>query len=182
MKRVKLFIASSIDGYIARKDDSLDWLDSFEGEAPEQNQEDYGYLKFISGIDTLVMGSSTYKVVMGMGVEWPYKEDSYIVSHGNVEINSPKTYLLDANQLEKKIDELKKKEGKDIWLVGGGKLISTFLNMNLVDEMILSIIPVLLGSGIPLFPIQEHSDLKFQLVESQSFKSGVINLHYKKTI
>ena len=177
MANIKLYIATSLDGYIARKNNSLDWLNAIE--VPEG--EDYGYADFYSGVDTVVMGSKTYKEVLGFGVDWPYTDcNSYVVSRQNdLKMETPNTHLI--NEISKEsIANLRSGSEKGIWLVGGGHLIKEFLAMESVDEFIITIIPILLGEGIPLFP-EGFKDTTLKLLKVESFSTGVVNLHYKNT-
>jgi dihydrofolate reductase len=148
MTKIQLYIATTLDGFIAREDGSLDWL-----EFPNPNDIDHGYNDFIKGIDTVIMGRKTYDEVLGFGVEWPYSNcKSYIVSRdNNYKVKTINTELVH-NINNDIIKKLKAKSNKNIWLVGGGSLITQFLNESAIDEMILSIIPTILGKGINLFP------------------------------
>ena len=173
MKQVKLYIACSLDGYIARKNGSIDWLDAIEN----PNQDDYGYNDFLSRIDTIVMGRKTYEEILGFGVEWPYNDfQTYVVSSKDLKISTDNTTLI--SDFETEIEEMKKKTvEKDIWIVGGGKLISSALNLELIDMMTLSIIPIILGEGIPLFP-DSPLETSFNLIDTVQFDSGIVNLSY----
>lgn len=176
MSKIKLYIATSIDGFIARKNNSLDWLDTMEN--PNNIDHDYG--EFLSGIDTVVMGRNTYEEIMSFGVDWPYAEcDTYIfTSSTELKIQTPRTTVLH-NLNANAIDQLKEKCKKDIWIVGGGSLISGFINLEAIDEMTITIIPILLGEGIQLFPNQPK-ETKFELLSAQPFETGAVNLIYKQ--
>lgn len=175
MKKLKLYIATSIDGYIARKDGSLDWLDAI----PNPDQLDYGYSQFYDSVDTLLIGRKTYEEVLGFGVDWPYPDSkTYIISSKPVEIKTDSTYQL-SESLDQIVKDLLNEEGKDIWVVGGGVLISSLLNMGLIDEMLITITPVILGEGIPLFPYNPK-ETKFELIKTEAFNTGFVNLVYKK--
>ena len=168
-----VFIATSLDGYIARSDGSIDWLPS-----PEADEEDYGYSKFYDSIDALVMGSATYKQVLGFG-DWPYPGKlSYILTSRN--LSTTRTDILFVKGgMEEVLKYIKKKSYKRVWLMGGGNLISSFINRGLVDEYIIAIIPTILGSGISLY--QSVTELKLDLISANSYSSGVVELHYKRT-
>jgi dihydrofolate reductase len=176
MKKIKVYIACSLDGYIARPDGSIDWLESL----PNPNQLDYGYTDFIATIDTVVMGRNTYQEVLGFDVPWPYADcTTYVVStNPDLELPTENTRLINSDlsgQL-KKIAEL---EGKDIWIVGGGPLIAALLSEQLVDDLLIFIMPILIGSGIPLFP-EGVKETTFALAEAKAYETGVVQLHYKK--
>lgn len=176
MSKIKLYIATSIDGYIARKNNSLDWLYALKN--PNNIDHDYG--AFLSSIDAVVLGRSTYEEIMSFGVDWPYADcDTYIVtSNADFKFQTPRTSLLHA--LDKNaVDQLKAKSKKDIWIVGGGRLISGFLDLEAIDEMTITIIPTLLGEGIPLFP-NNPKETRFELINAESFETGAVNLNYKR--
>ena len=175
MSEVKLFIAASLDGYIARKDNSLGFLNDIRVEG-----EDYGYSAFLDGIDVIVMGRSTYQEILAFGVQWPYESRQiFIVStNKDLEIPTPNTSLINTYD-EETIQTLKDQSEKGVWLVGGGKLIKNTLAVQALDSFVISIIPVLLGDGIPLFP-KGFDEQKLNLEKVDSFASGVVNLHYKK--
>ena len=144
-RKVVLYIAASLDGYIATEDHNLDWLFAVEGDG------DNGYTEFFDTVDTILMGRTTYDWVMEHEKgEFPYKgKECYVFSSIKKEDNEYVTYVSDG--VVQLINELKNKDGKIIWLVGGGSLISTFLQEKLIDEIIVTIAPVLVGKGIPLF-------------------------------
>jgi len=166
LRKIKLFIASSIDGYIAREDGSIYWL-------PENT--DSGYDQFYSSIDTVLMGKKTYDQILTFG-KYPYKDKiSYVFTRNpnqkkdeNVEFTS---------EVEDFTKKLISASGKDIWLVGGSDIASTFLNLKFVDELILSVIPVVLVKGIPLFNnIKE--EIKLELIKTTEY-SKLVELSYK---
>lgn len=175
MKKVKLFIAASIDGYIARPDGSLDWLDR----VPNPDKLDFGYYAFYDSVDTLLIGRKTYEEVLGFGVDWPYPDSkTYIISKEEVEIKTENTFQL-KGLLKEQIEMLRQEAGKDIWVVGGGVLISSILDLGLIDEMLITITPVILGEGIPLFP-NKPKETQFELIKTEPFSTGFVNLTYKK--
>lgn len=176
MSKIKLYIATSLDGYIAREDGSLDWLENL----PNPDNTDHGYSEFYSGIDTVIMGRKTYEEILGFDVDWPYGNSlSYVVTKDkNFEIKTEKTEIV--NSIDREfIQNLKKQSKEDIWIVGGGKLIARFLELNAIDEMILCMIPVILGRGIPLFPYGS-SETTFRFVKSDTYNTGIVNLFYAK--
>jgi dihydrofolate reductase len=176
MTKIQLFIATTIDGFIARENGSLDWL----FELPTHT--DHGYNNFIKGIDTVVLGRKTYDDLLGLGVEWPYGNcESYVVTKdSNFRVSTINTFVL--NNLNKATMEgVRRKSSANVWVVGGGEVITQFLNCDEIDEMILSIIPVMLGKGIRLFP-GEPKECKFELIYSESFDTGVVNLCYRRKL
>lgn len=176
MIKTVLYIATSLDGYIARPNGNLDWLTSI----PTPKDVDYGYSALLESISTIIMGRKTYEEIIGFGVEWPYKGlDSFAVtSDKDLKIQSPNTSLL-TEDLKDFISNLKKKTDKDIWVVGGGQLIKSFLNAGILDKMIITIIPKIIGEGISLFP-DKLIESDWKLIEAKSFETGVVNLTYEK--
>lgn len=172
-RKIKLFIAQSLDGYIARQDGGLDWLHAI----PNPDKDDHGYGAFIAGIDLIIMGRKTYAEVLGFDVPWPYEQETWVVSRGDVATETPSTVVV--NDWEKEVRKALSEPGKDIWLVGGGQLITEFLHEGLIDEMLISIIPVILGDGIPLFP-DNPLETYFELISNTSYKSGVVNISYRR--
>ncbi|MFT5511961.1 MAG: dihydrofolate reductase [Bacteroidia bacterium] len=176
MHLFKLFIATSIDGLIAREDGGIDWLDSI----PHPENVDYGYVEFMSHIDTVIMGRKTYEDVIGFDVEWPYGDKTcFLVSgSGKVDITTPKTQLI-SDLSEKSLQKIKNLSHKDIWVIGGGDLIAGFLNQGLIDSMLISIIPVVLGKGRPLF--KNGIETSFKLNSTEAFENGIVNLVYERS-
>lgn len=176
MSNVVLYIAQSLDGFIAKPDNNIDWLTS----VPPSVKGDYGYTELINSIDTIIMGRKTYEVILAMQEDWMYKgKTSYIVSSNqHLKIKAPDTHLYNGD-LKLLVDTIKQKSGKDIWLIGGGELITGFINADLIDKMIITIVPKIIGEGIPLFaPIPKES--VWQLVNVESFETGLVNLTYEK--
>lgn len=173
MGKVILYIATSIDGYIARADGGLDWLDSVQIEG-----EDYGYHGFYDSVDALIMGSATYEQILNFGA-WPYPgKPSYIMTQR--ELHTDRDDIIITDQPPQAVVAAARAAGNNnIWLVGGGALTVAFLNNNLIDEMIISIIPMTLGSGVPLFPAaQSIPQREFDLTDVQKFSSGLAQLTY----
>lgn len=174
MRKVKLYIAISLDGFIARKDGALDWLEGI----PNPDKLDYGYQAFYESIDTVLMGRLTYEEILGFDVDWPYGNCQSVVFSRNADlkITTPQTQLVNG-EIGSHVKELKQQTGKDIWLVGGGNLLTSFLNEGLVDEMIISIAPVIIGEGLPLFP-NVPKETSLELVNSKSYDTGFVSLTY----
>jgi dihydrofolate reductase len=167
MPEVKLFIATSLDGFIAERDGGVDWLFT---------DDDYGYTAFFDSIETLIMGRRTYEQVLGFG-EWPYGEKpTYVFTRGAPGGDHPHVEFVssDAGPL---VEELRHRSSGDIWLVGGAALVSEFRELHLIDEYILSVHPVLLGDGIPLFERPQPRE-SLRLREELSFESGLVQLRY----
>lgn len=165
---VTLFIATSLDGKIAGPDDDVSWLFT---------DADYGYSSFYSEVDALVMGRGTYKVVNTFG-EWPYKgRRTYVVSRKETpEITTPDTIAF-CGTLPDLIEKLDEEGRQKVWLVGGGELVTSFLQQGLLDELVVSLHPVLLGKGVPLFPASFPRAI-LDLKSVMSYDSGLVQLRY----
>jgi len=168
MKKIIVYIASSLDGYITRENGDIDWL-------PENTAS--GYDEFYKTIDTVVMGKNTYKQVLTFG-EYPYKDkSSYVFTRNNDQTKDENTeFVSDVDKFVKK--NISNSE-KNIWLVGGAEIISSFLNRGFVDEIILSIIPVVLGKGISLFK-NIQNEVKLELIKTTDYDK-LVELHYRVT-
>ncbi|MGI0019677.1 MAG: dihydrofolate reductase family protein [Nitrososphaera sp.] len=166
MRKVKLFIASSLDGFIAGEDGSIDWL---------FDDADYGYAQFYDSIDAVLVGRKTYEQAAGFG-EYPFRgKQVYVFTRSPGKKDGNVEFVADAAGFTQKMVG---KQGGDAWLVGGAEIITSLLNAGLVDEIILSIHPVILGKGIPLFKdIEGRHGLK--LVDSKAYPSGLAQLRYK---
>lgn len=144
-RKISCYIAASLDGYIATKDDSLDWLFKVEGEG------DAGYEEYMSNIDTIVMGRRTYEWVMAQeDGKFPYTEqDCYVFTSSRTGKDDFVAFTDEG--VASFANRMLQTPGKDIWVVGGSQLLHAFLQERLIDEFIISIAPTLIGSGIPLF-------------------------------
>ncbi|MBB1137896.1 dihydrofolate reductase family protein [Myroides sp. WP-1] len=177
MRNVILYIAVSLDGYIADGEGSVSFLDDFQ----DEKVGDYGYQDFLAEIDTCLMGSKTYKTILDFGYPWPYPEqETYVItSNPQLKIDSPNTVRVTDN-IGEVIQQLKeKKSDKNIWLVGGGQLVHYVLNANLLDQMVLSITPKILGEGIRLFP-EKSIGSTWELTHQKAFETGMMVLTYTK--
>ena len=173
MRNVQLYIAASIDGYIARPDGGIDWLSMVDKEG-----EDYGYYAFIASVDTTLMGRKTYDDVLGFDVPFPYTGlTNYVFSRQEREPDhNPVRHITEDPAAF--VKGLKAQPGGNIWLIGGGQLNTVLLNARLIDEMILSIIPIVLGEGIPLFGGQPK-ETKWQLTKHEVFDTGLVQVRYR---
>lgn len=170
--KIILYIAATLDGFIARKNGDIDWLKPFEN-----SKEDYGYKKFYKSIDGLLIGRKTYMQVLTFG-EYPYKEKPVYVFSKNKNIRGENNTKIINENVKDTMKALKRKHNK-MWLVGGSNLIKQFMLENLIDEFIISIIPITLGNGIPLFEKQKNTTA-LRLKSIKSYKSGIVQLHYTK--
>lgn len=166
-----VYVASTVDGYIAGLDNNLDFLND-----ANQSGEDYGYEEFMKTIDTVVLGRNTYDKVLSMGVSYarPNVNTYVITSRPFTETEGVIFYKDDVIDLVKK---LKEENGKNIFCDGGAQLINTLLQYKLVDELILFKMPCLLGDGIRLFQ-SIPTQAKLKLKHAEFYPSGVIQEHY----
>jgi len=168
-RKIVLYIAVSLDGYIATEEHTLDWLFAVEGEG------DNGFANFYDTVDTFLLGRLTYDWIMKEEKgNFPYKgKECYVFTRTEANDNEHVQFVNE--DIPQFIEKLRKKQGKNIWVVGGGELLHTFIEAKLLDELRITITPVLLGKGIPLFRennFQTHLLLKNvvrynQLVELQ---------------
>lgn len=168
--KITVYIATSIDGFIAREDGGLDWLDRVGG-----YDNDYGFAELVGSIDGAVMGRKTYEVASTVQ-DWPYKGKRVIVLSKTLEAVRP-----DAELYSGEVEDLARKlhaEGvRHVW-VDGGATIGQFLRAGLVDRMILSVIPVILGSGVSLFG-RLGKEVDCKLVSAQGYPSGLVQMCYE---
>lgn len=168
-KKIILYIAMSLDGFIAKKDGSIDWLDTFNNSI-----EDMGYDTFIKKINIVIMGNKTYEQILSFDCDYPYKkQNGYVFS--NKKTGKDKNITFVSWNIKKIIDKL---EG-NIWLVGGANLINQFIDYNLIDEFIIFTMPILLGDGIKLFD-KNNKILDFTRKKIKSYKTGAIEAHYNR--
>lgn len=173
MRNIISYIAISLDGFVAKSDGSVDWLDK----VPNPDQSDYGYFDFYNGIDVTIMGNATYRQVLDFDVPFPYKGKENYVFTRNRELIEDENVKFVSTDFGTFIEDLKRDNGKDIWLVGGGQMNSMFLENGWLDELRTYVMPVALGEGIPLF--SKQIERQFRLESSRAFSSGVVELIYK---
>ena len=176
MRKLSIFIATSVDGYIAKPNDDLGFLKLVEKEG-----EDYGYAQFTDTIDTLIIGRKTYDyVVKEIGSSHYDNGDRevYIITRSpRPKVGKTNFYTGDPGDL---VRQLKSREGKDIYCDGGAEVIHELLKQDLIDELIISIVPVLLGSGTRLFK-DGRPELPLELVRTETFDTGLTQVHYRQT-
>lgn len=177
MPKTILYIAQSLDGYIARPDGSLDWLTSF----PPPKTGDYGYESLLEQTELIVMGRKTYEELLGFGIDWPFTDFKTLVvsSNSSFKISTENTALVSDN-IEKQLSDWKTNATKNAWIVGGAHLIKSLLDKQLIDEIIISILPKTIGNGIKLFS-EGCIETDFELIDCTTYETGLVNLHYKKS-
>lgn len=176
MTKCSVFIATSLDGFISRSDGSIDWLNEASALVPEG--EDTGYGEFMSSVDALVIGRNTFEQVLSFG-EWPYGSTPVIVLSRQLKSlpnDVQDTVSLTADDPEKLVQRLSA-QGLNHLYIDGGLTIQSFLAEGLIDEITITIIPILLGEGKPLFgPLPE--DVKLEHISSQAFEFGFVQSKY----
>ncbi len=173
---VSVFIATSLDGFISRENDSLDWLDEANKTLPKG--EDCGYEKFMQGVDALIMGRHTYEKILTFD-EWPYKNKRVIVlSSSKLKIPNNLASSLEHSSLDaKELCVYLEKEGLKRIYIDGGITIQRFLLAKLINELTITIIPVLIGKGKPLFP-SLNTDINLKLIRSKAYDFGFTQVKY----
>ncbi|PKL84236.1 MAG: diacylglycerol kinase [Ignavibacteriae bacterium HGW-Ignavibacteriae-3] len=170
-----VYIATSIDGFIAKKDGGIDWL----FEVPNPDGSDFGFSGFINNIDAIVMGRNTFELALRFG-DWPYNKPVFVLS---------KTVKSVPNNLEDKVEilnqnphaivkELNSRKYFNLY-IDGGKTIQEFLKHELIDEIIITRIPILLGEGIPLFDVL-NKEQKYEHIKTDIFNNALVKSHYRK--
>jgi len=175
MRKLSLFIAMSLDGYIAKPNDDLSFLNLVE-----KAGEDYGYAEFTATIDTLIIGRKTYDYVLKHVGPSHYdngQRDIYVMTRTERPRVGRTTFY--TGNLAELVKRLKSGNGKDIYCDGGAEVINELMKHDLIDEFIISVVPVLLGSGTRLFK-DERPEQMLELVTTKTFDTGLTQLHYKR--
>lgn len=174
MKKVKLFIAMSIDGYIADSNGNVEWL---EGHSNDDSYDSYS--EFIKDIDTIIMGSKTYQqIVTELSPDkWIYEDlTTYVVTH-NPKPSTEEIHFVNESLISL-VDRLRKQQGMDIWICGGANIIQQLVKADIIDDYHITLIPTILGSGIRLFE-NIDAEIKLKLIKTHSY-NGMTDLIYTK--
>jgi dihydrofolate reductase len=180
-RKIIVSVATSADGFIARPegsaDGSLDWLDR---PRPKGN---YGMGAFYKSIDTILWGRKTCDMALAFqekgvaGSAFDTSVKNYVFTHTLPSSAPPKSVEFVNEPVKRFVSRLRAKKGKDIWIMGGAGIIASFLDEGEIDEFILSVVPVLIGEGIPLLA-PRHRTVPLKLIASTKFADGVVKLHY----
>ncbi|MDA0106794.1 dihydrofolate reductase family protein [Vibrio mediterranei] len=169
-----VYIGTSLDGYIADKNNGLDWLHDM----PNPEGSDFGFAEFMDRVDGLVMGRNTLEIVLSFGIEWPYSKPVFVLSNTLTKV--PEGYedkvFLVKGKLSDIVSDLNSKGYKNLY-IDGGKTIQSFLAEDLIDEMIITTIPTLLGGGISLFG-ELDKPLKFKHVSAERYLDCIVKNRY----
>jgi dihydrofolate reductase len=168
-----VYTATSLDGFIATSDGGIEWLN----EIPNPEQSDYGWSDFISGIDAILMGKNTFEKALTFGF-WHYEKPVFVITNSLKEL--PEDFVGQAEivngSVDKVIDRLNQRGYINIY-VDGGRVIQSFLAEDMIDELIITKVPILLGKGIPLFGEQEQS-LMFRHTKTEIYNNSLVKSHY----
>jgi dihydrofolate reductase len=176
MRKIIVYIATSADGFIARKDGAVDWLDR------PRTAGDYGMGKFYKSIDTILWGRKTYDMILRFQKEGKDAPDMSGIKNYAFSRRPPRKVARGFEFVKQPIKEfaesLRAKKGKDIWMMGGAGLIASFLDEGEIDEFIIHVIPTFIGEGIPLVAPRKRT-VPLKLLSSKKFSDGVVRLHYQ---
>lgn len=176
MKKIILYIAASLDGRIAEPDGGIEWLSEF----PITEEMNYGYKEFMASIDTIIMGGRSWRELSNMDAMGAYADKTiYVVSRHDWGEKENIKFITE--NIIGRIDDLRNEPGKNIWLFGGGELVSMLLAADLVDKMQIAYIPVILGKGVSLFP-EQPKESKWDIESSELHNSGILKVDYKKKL
>lgn len=174
MRKISLFIAMSLDGYIAKPNDDLTFLNLVE-----KDGEDYGYAEFTNSIDTIIIGRRTYDYVVKNIGPSHYdngQRDIYVITRTNRKDLGRTTFY--SGSIPELVNKIRSREGKNIYCDGGAEIINELLMSNLIDEYIISVIPILLGEGIRLFK-DGRPEKVLELIDAKTYETGLTQLHYR---
>jgi dihydrofolate reductase len=174
-RKVVLYAAASLDNFIATADGGVKWLEHPRFALP---REDFGYRKFLRSIDTTLMGHTTYRQLLGFGGPFPYAgKANYVFTRSSRRKDTEHVSFISRN-IPAFVRALKKKKGKDLWLVGGARINTLLLNHGLIDRIILTVVPLALGSGIPLFA-EGAKPAAFRLKKTRLFPNGFVQITWE---
>ncbi len=171
-RNVIVHIATSADGFIARPDGDLEWLTSRP--APKGF---YGMNAFMRSIDTTVLGRKTYEASLRLGAKFDSRSRTIVFSRHAPPADVPSGVEFVGGAIGPFVSRLREQPGKDIWLMGGGDLIASFLDEQAIDEFVVSVVPVFIGNGIPLIA-RRHRHVPLTLRSVERFEDGLVQLHY----
>jgi len=172
-RKIIVHIAASADGYIARLDDDLEWLTSRP--APEGF---YGMNAFMKSIDTTLLGRKTYEMSLRLGAKFDSAARTIVFSRHAPPADAPSGVEFMSGAIGPFVSRLREQPGKDIWLMGGGELIASFLDEQAIDDFVISVVPVFIGDGIPLIA-RRHREVPLELQSVERFEDGLVQLHYR---
>ncbi len=172
-RNIIVHIATSVDGYIARPDGDLEWLTSRPAPAGF-----YGMNAFMRSIDTKLLGRKTYELSVRMGAKFDSGTRNIVFSRYAPPADAPPGVEFVNGAIGPFVSRLREQPGKDIWLMGGGELIASFLDEQEIDEFVISVASVFIGDGIPLIA-RRHRHVPLELHSIERFEDGLVQLHYR---
>jgi len=172
-RKVIVHIGASADGYIARPDGDLEWLTSRPAPAGF-----YGMDTFMRSIDTKVLGRKTYEMSLRLGAKFDSKSRYIVFSRRTAPADAPSGVEFVNEAIGPFVSRLRAQPGKDIWLMGGGEIIASFLDEQAIDEFVISVAPVFIGEGIPLIA-PRHRHVPLELLSSERFEDGLVQSRYR---
>ncbi|HEY7111382.1 MAG TPA: dihydrofolate reductase family protein [Thermoanaerobaculia bacterium] len=172
-RRIIVHIATSADGYIAGRDGDLEWLTSRP--APKGF---YGMEAFMKSVDTKLLGRKTYEASRRLGAKFDSRSRTFVFSRQAPPGDAPPGVEFVSGAIAPFVGRLREEPGKDIWLMGGGDLIASFLDEDAIDELVLSVVPVFLGDGVPLIA-RRHRYVPLELLSTERFEDGLVQLRYR---
>ncbi|HSB26879.1 MAG TPA: dihydrofolate reductase family protein [Pyrinomonadaceae bacterium] len=174
-RRILVYVATSADGYIARTDGSVDWLNR------PRTAGDYGYSDFVKSVDTILLGRKTYDQSLTFGKKggggWGSKNRTYVFTHKPPPKSKSKVEFVN-EPVKEFATRLRATAGKNIWMMGGAEIIASFLDVEELDEFIIHVIPIFIGEGIPLVA-PRHRSVPLDLLSTHAYDDGVVLLHYR---
>lgn len=171
-RKIIVNIATSADGYVARTDGNLDWLT--RRPAPKGF---YGLPKFSRSIDAKILGRKTFDLSAKMGASFSADDVHYVFSRRPPPASMPAGVQFVTESIRAFAERLRKQPGKNIWMMGGGEIIASFLDEDAIDEFIITVVPTFIGEGISLMA-PKHRDVPLRLLSLRRFQNGVVQLHY----
>ena len=172
-RKIIVHIATSADGYIARRDGNLDWLTTRP--APKGF---YGMPQFMRTVDTKVLGRKTFDLSVKMGAHFSADDRHYVFSRQSPPASLPAGVEFVSQSIGAFTKRLRDQEGKNIWLMGGGEIIASFLDADVIDEFIITVVPIFIGEGIPLVALR-HLEVPLKLRSVKPFPDGAVQVHYE---
>lgn len=174
MRKIKLYIAISLNGKIARHDGSVDWLESI----PNPDKIDHGYFDFIKTIDTTIQGYKTYAQLLAWDIPFPYPtKHNYVFTRKSGLEHTKNVEFISEDHIDF-VRTLKKRPGKDIWLIGGGQINTLLFNAGLIDEMQIFVMPIIIPGGLELFA-EVPEEMALHLIETKNYPTGAVELKYE---
>jgi len=172
-----VFIAKSIDGFIAGPNGEIDWLDM----VPNPDEDDMGYFALMKEVDAIVMGRVSFETVLGFNIPWPYTKHVFVLSKTlkNIPEALQDKVSLTKGTLEEVLSEIRKKGFTNLY-IDGGKTIQSFLDKDLIHELRITTLPIILGKGFPLFGLLDQR-LEFEHVKTEVYLNQLVQSHYKRT-